>query len=446
MPLLTTDLITVALKELTPNAKVYVAYSGGVDSHVLLHLCAAIPTLRPRLTAVYVHHGLQTVADDWAVHGEVVSQQLGVAFICLRVDAKAASGVSPEEAARDARYQAFATLLNHHDVLLLAQHQDDQLETVLLQLFRGAGLQGLAGMPVIAPLGLGYAIRPLLGVSKQAIVNFAKQQRLSWIEDPTNQSNAFDRNLLRNAVLPILTQRWPMLATTVARSAKHCAEAHDTLQSQTQSALARVLDVNSQAIDLAKLALSSPYQQRLIIRHWLQTQGLKMPSEAILSAIFEQVIAAGQSRNPELVYQQVSIRRFRQQLYCIPLDTTTHQTQQAVLWPVEQSFFTLSTGNQLQLVTAEQGINRDLWQAAEVSVRFREGGEKIALKGRTGRQSLKKLYQEAVIPPWQRANMPLIYLDGQLAAVADRWISRDFWTDDSTNACRLIWTYSTTEA
>lgn len=441
--MLTTDLITAALKDLTPTAKVYVAYSGGVDSHVLLHLCAAIPTLRPRLTAVYVHHGLQTAADAWAVHGEKISQQLGVAFICLRVDAKAATGVSPEEAARNARYQAFATLLNRYDVLLLAQHQDDQLETVLLQLFRGAGLQGLAGMPIIAPLGLGHSIRPLLSVSRQAIVNFAKQQQLSWIEDPSNQSNAFDRNLLRNAVLPILTRRWPMLATTVARSAKHCAEAHDTLQSQTQSALAMVLDVNSGTIALAKLASYPPYQQRLIIRHWLQTQGLKMPSEALLSAIFEQVIAASQSRDPELIYQQVGIRRFRNQLYCIPLNTATaHPAQQPMLWPTEQSCFVLPTGYQLQLVAAEQGINRDLWQAAEVSIRFRAGGEKIALKGRTGRQALKKLYQEALIPPWQRANMPLIYLNGQLAAVADRWISRDCWTDDSTKALRLIWCYT----
>ncbi|MCX7088944.1 MAG: tRNA lysidine(34) synthetase TilS [Methylococcales bacterium] len=133
--MLSTALITNALNHLEPVAKVYVAYSGGVDSHVLLHLCTTIPALRPRLTAVYVHHGLQAVAEDWAQHCAQVAMHLGVAFVCLRVNATAAVGVSPEEAARDARYQAFATLLSHNDVLLLGQHQDDQLETVLLQLF-----------------------------------------------------------------------------------------------------------------------------------------------------------------------------------------------------------------------------------------------------------------------------------------------------------------------
>ncbi|NOT84947.1 MAG: tRNA lysidine(34) synthetase TilS [Methylococcaceae bacterium] len=438
--LLTTNIITSVLINLKPVKHIYVAYSGGVDSHVLLHLCANMPKLHSRLTAVYVHHGLQAEADDWAVHCEQVSRQLGVAFICLSVEAQAANGVSPEEAARDARYQALATLLSRDDVLLLAQHQDDQLETVLLQLFRGAGLRGLAGMPVIAPLGLGHSVRPLLTITKQAILAYAEQQSMSWVEDPTNQSNAFDRNLLRNTVLPLLTERWPMLATTVARSARHCAEAHEALQVQTELALKTVLDVNTQAIDIEKLSAHSAYQQRLIIRYWLQAQGLKLPSEALLLAVFEQVIGARQSRDPELIYQQASIRRFRNQLYCLPLASLKSPIIEAPLvWPTGQAALTINEHSHLTVVGAENGINRDVWQAAVITVRFRQGGEKIALMGRAGRQSLKNLCQEAAIPPWQRDKLPLVYLDGQLAAVADCWISREVWTEDANKSVRLAW-------
>ncbi|MFI3137804.1 MAG: tRNA lysidine(34) synthetase TilS, partial [Methylococcaceae bacterium] len=418
-----------------------VAYSGGVDSHVLLHLCTTIPALRPRLTAVYVHHGLQAVAEDWAQHCAQVAMHLGVAFVCLRVNATAAVGVSPEEAARDARYQAFATLLSHNDVLLLGQHQDDQLETVLLQLFRGAGLQGLAGMPLVAKLGQGRSLRPFLTVAKQAILNYAEQHQLAWVEDPSNQSNAFDRNLLRNAVLPLLTARWPMLASTVARSAKHCAQAHTALQVQTELSLAAVWDAPTQSINLTQLRQHSAYQQRLVLRQWLQTFGLKMPSEAVLSALFEQVIAAEPSRDPELIYQTMRIRRYRQQLYCLPLaPASTQRTPVPLIWPADQSSLRIDAHSHLQWVAATKGIHRDYWRDAEVTVRFRVGGEKIALLGREGRQSLKKLYQEAAIPPWQRATLPLIYLNDQLAAVADRWVSREVWTEDADKALQVIWT------
>ncbi|MEQ1636876.1 MAG: tRNA lysidine(34) synthetase TilS [Methylococcales bacterium] len=438
--MLAPDVIASTLNSLGKLNRIFVAYSGGVDSHVLLHLCAKIPELHSSLIAVYVHHGLQEVADDWATHCERVAVQLGVGFVCCRVNANAAIGVSPEEAARDARYQALAGLLSADDVVLLAQHRDDQLETVLLQLFRGAGLQGLAGMPEVARLGLGRSLRPLLNVAKQDILAYARHYQLAWVEDPTNQSNEFDRNYLRNEVLPLLTARWKGVAATVARSAKHCANAQIVLQAQTDLVLTAVLNVKTQAIDLTKLGQYSAYQQRLVIRHWIYTYGLKMPSEAILSAVFEQVIAARETRDPELVYQQVSIRRYRKQLYCLPLAAVKSYAEQAsIIWPKGQQSLIIAGLGHLSLVVAENGINRDFWQAAEVTVRFRQGGEKIALVGRNGRQSLKNLYQEAAIPPWQRDQLPLVYLNGQLAAVADRWISRDVWTDAPDKSMRLVW-------
>jgi len=203
----------------------YIAYSGGVDSHVLLHCCASMPQLKDRLTAVYVHHGLQAEAESWAKHCGKTAEDLGVEFLMLRVNAKAAPGESPEEAARNARYAVLKSLIKADDALLLAQHREDQLETVLLQLFRGSGLRGLSGMPERMAFGAGVMLRPLLNTPKQTIGDYARARQLSWIEDPSNQSNDYDRNFLRNAVVPLLKQRWPAIDKTVARSAKHCADA-----------------------------------------------------------------------------------------------------------------------------------------------------------------------------------------------------------------------------
>ena len=203
--------------------KIFVAYSGGVDSHVLLHLLASMALYKSRITAVYVHHGLQLEAEQWAVHCESVALALGVSFKCLRVNAQKTTRQSQEEVARDARYQALKALLTESDVLLLAQHREDQMETVLLQLFRGAGIQGLSGMPLVIDFGLGQVIRPFLDVSKQAINAYAALHQIHWVEDPSNQSDNFDRNFLRNQIFPQLKQRWPALDKTVARSARHCA-------------------------------------------------------------------------------------------------------------------------------------------------------------------------------------------------------------------------------
>ena len=184
--------------------QVFVAFSGGVDSHVLLHLCASSPALKNKLTAVYVHHGLQKQADQWAEHCVQIAKQLSVSFRMVPVDAKHMPGESPEETARIVRYQALQSLLDENDVLLLGQHREDQLETILLQLFRGAGLAGLAAMPEKKSFGKCLLLRPLLDISQQEIKAYAVEHKLDWIEDPSNLRNEFDRNYLRNSIIPLI--------------------------------------------------------------------------------------------------------------------------------------------------------------------------------------------------------------------------------------------------
>jgi tRNA(Ile)-lysidine synthase len=410
----------------------YVAYSGGVDSHVLLYYCASIAQLKDKLTAVYVHHGLQEAAESWAGHCEKTAKDLGVEFLTLRVNAKAASGESPEEAARNARYTALKSLIDVGDVLLLAQHRQDQLETVLLQLFRGSGLRGLSGMPERQAFGLGIMLRPLLDTAQQAIYDYAATHQLSWVEDPSNQSNDYDRNFLRNAVLPLLKQRWPAIDKTVARSAKHCADAQVLVDEVADELFNTAFNPADQTLSISRLTAHQLHPQQLILRHWFRRLGLKMPAQARVEQILNVVVAAAGHRDPVLSGQGYSIRRYRDKLYC--LKTSAQEAQQDLVWPSGQASIKVAHEQVLSCGTASKGILREQWQKAKVEVRFRRGGEKIRLPGRQGHHSLKNLYQEAGIPPWERDAMPLVYLDATLAAVGDLWISAQFYSE-KTQGC-----------
>ncbi|TAK61449.1 tRNA lysidine(34) synthetase TilS [Methylobacter sp.] len=413
----------------------YVAYSGGVDSHVLLHLCASTSQLKDKLTAVYVHHGLQAEADSWARHCEKTARDLSVEFLTFRVNAKPTLGESPEEAARNARYTVFKSLINVDDVLLLAQHREDQLETVLLQLFRGSGLRGLSGMPESAAFGAGVMLRPLLNTPKQAINDYADAHQLSWVEDPSNQSNDYDRNFLRNAVVPLLKQRWPAIDKTVARSAKHCADAQVLVDEVSDELFAEVFNPADKTLCLSRLTEHHNHQQQLIIRHWFRQLGLKMPSQAKVGRILSQVVAAAGHRDPESSGLGYRIRRYRDKLYC--LINQLHLNQEVprdCVWPTGQASIKISHERTLRCVPSSKGISSEQWLAANVEVRFRCGGEKIRLPGRQGHHSLKNLFQEAGIPPWERDVIPLIYLNDKLAAVGDKWISAEFYSE-KTQAC-----------
>jgi len=413
----------------------YIAYSGGVDSHVLLHCCASIPRLKDRLTAVYVHHGLQAEAESWAEHCEKTAKDLGVEFLTLRVNANAAPGESPEEAARNARYAALKSLIKADDALLLAQHREDQLETVLLQLFRGSGLRGLSGMPERMAFGAGVVLRPLLNTPKQAISDYAHAHQLSWVEDPSNQSNDYDRNFLRNAVVPQLKQRWSAIDKTVARSAKHCADAQVLVDEVADELFGAVFNPVDKTLSISRLSEHHSHPQQLIVRHWFRHRGLKMPAQAKVERILNEVVAAAGHRDPVLSGQGYSIRRYRDKLYCLTnLSGTEPQDR---VWPAGQASIKITDDRTLSCVPSSKGISRERWQDATVEVRFRRGGEKIRLPGREGHHSLKNLFQEAGIPPWEREVMPFVYLNDTLAAVGDLWISAAFYSKKTQDCISL---------
>ena len=419
MPTLTPQSIVQALP--AKYQQIYIAYSGGLDSHVLLHLCAANDEIRQHITAVYIHHGLQTAADAWQCHCQQQAAVLNVYFLAIKVHAQAVTGESPEAAARAARYNAFKALLNSDDLLLVAHHREDQAETLLLQLFRGAGLAGLAAMPKAQTFAQGQIIRPLLDYAKTDLQHYAEQQQLTWVEDPSNASPDFDRNFLRNQVMPLLKTRWPSLDKTVARTAQHCAEASQWQQNWANQQLTKITD--QQGCLLISAWREYPdYQRNQLLRQWLHAYAIRPPSQAVLHGIMQQVINAQHDKTPELFLQGFYIKKFQEKLYCLSASYLQPETTSRI-WPSEQAQITLANGSQLIRKEIGLGIDKQLWQNHQVTIMPRQGGEKIKLPYRNGHHALKKLYQEANRPPWEREIRPLIYIDGRLAAVPGLWVA-----------------------
>ncbi|MCK5361071.1 MAG: tRNA lysidine(34) synthetase TilS, partial [Gammaproteobacteria bacterium] len=275
-----------------PNSSVYLAYSGGLDSHVLLHALSALAESYPfSLLAIHVNHSLQPESNDWATHCQKVCDDIGVSLVIKTVTVSLDQGESLEAAARDARYAALAEVLPAHGLCMTAQHGNDQSETLLLQLLRGAGVHGLASMPRIRSLSRGKLLRPLLSYSRDELHTYAVKHELNWLEDPSNQDSRFDRNYLRNEILPALRQRWPGMDKSLSRSARHAASAAlmldetglaDLLHCQTSGNHSFPAAIAHLCADL--LCELSPEHQVNALRCWVRINGLNVPGDERLQS------------------------------------------------------------------------------------------------------------------------------------------------------------------
>lgn len=413
--------------EVTPK-RIWVAFSGGMDSTVLLHLMAETKSrglFDAELQAIHINHHLHPQSSTWAQHVKQVAGTLNIHCVVREV---AITGTNNLEAkARDARRGVFEAVVEVGDLLVTAHHQQDQAETLLLQLLRGSGVAGLAAMPESTTFGQGQKLRPLLNVDQQQLVTYAKANQLSWIDDPSNQALRFDRNFLRHRVMPVLQARWPQAVKSISRTAKHCAQSLQLEQNYARTLLGNA----AEPLDLVAAAKLEQAEQRLVLRSWLTAQGHQpLPSAAVLSQIGKQAFTAAKDSQLTIELGRTgTIKRHQGELYYLQR-TALHRLEQAWLplsWDMQQP---LQLPHQLGYLGLHeqwgQGLSREKLAGKMLSVRQRQGGERLQPVGRIGSHPLKKLLQEANIQPWLRQALPLLYLDDELVAVADLMVSEKF--------------------
>jgi len=257
------------------------------------------------------------------------------------------------------------------------------------------------------------------------------------VDDPSNSSSDFDRNFLRNEIVPLLKQRWPSLDKTLARSAQHCADAADLIEDNSCELIKHRFNSSDQSLSLEKADQLSPVQYNLLLRQWFRQLGLKPPSQAQLNSIKQQFLGARADAMPQINLQGNIFQKYRQQLFCLNKQQLLMIEEQE--WPQESADLCLSNGYLISRTPAESGINQQLWQQAKITLKPRNGGEKLKLPGRMGQHCLKKLFQEARIPPWERQTRPLIYFNGQLAAVAGLWIAEWAWAKAPEACYQIAW-------
>ncbi len=454
------------------NTCYVVAYSGGIDSHVLLHCCKK---LNLTVRAVHVHHGLQNIADEWVIHCQSICRTLNIPLDIIYVDANKKKGQSPEEAARRVRYEALQNNLIDGDCLLTAQHLNDQAETLLLQLFRTASTAGLSAMPAKRQLGKYRHLRPLLSFSRQEIEAFAEENFLNWIEDPTNQDVSYDRNFIRKEVVPILKSRWPEIAGQLSIVASLQSNNLQVLEDMAAIDLAYLIKAPAyqsvvsfysviSVLSISRLKKLSLARRLNVLRYWIlntaSNQSIKTlpdishrispkisPTRNLLEEMDRVFINSAQDANPVITFSGFELRKFKGDLYLLKLacpffgsliahpcattdkkyrDLEHNDLKQDIVWKPSSPVLISALNIQIKSIASiGEGLNKDLLNES-LKICFRKGGEVFHPVGRLHSQRLKKLFQEANIPPWDRKSIPLVYFKDELIAVVGLWVCKQY--------------------
>ncbi|WP_286294504.1 tRNA lysidine(34) synthetase TilS [Vibrio apostichopi] len=427
-------------------SRLIVAFSGGVDSRVLLELAAQYAkTHNIECRAVHVHHGLSDNADCWTNQCQEWCDALSVSLAVERVSLDINSGESIEKLARDARYQALQQHIRQDDVLATGQHIDDQLETFLLALKRGSGPKGLSSMAQVMPFGEAFIVRPLLSVTRADIEKYARDKGLTWVEDESNQDLRFDRNFIRHQVAPTLTNRWPSFRESVSRSAQLCAEQELLLDELLESHFKKALsssESQSQSLSIKALSQHSDLLRARLIRMWLSHCKQSMPSQKQLKLIWDEVACAQADANPKLVLNDAEVRRFNHQLYLVQ-DTKDLSSWQSGLSIGENLELPDGLGIiHLKSVTSDAVTNsRDAQSFSLTGVQgalrviFNPEGLSAHPVGRGHSRKLKKLFQEYQVPSWLRRRTPILMDGDRVIAVMGLFVDKNYEGQD----CEALW-------
>jgi tRNA(Ile)-lysidine synthase len=400
-----------------------VAFSGGPDSTALLHALAQLPEARERdLRALHVDHGLHAASADWAKRCADFCKSIDVPLTTLRVQVDHARGEGIEAAARHARYAAFAENLAAGEWLMLGHHRDDQVETVLLKLLRGAGPEGLGGMRALRSFAGGWLWRPLLETPREALRKYLSEKELSCIDDPANANLRFARNVLRREILPRIAANWPHADASILHAAQLCRAAAAYIDAAAQTALA-TLRRDADTLDVAGWLVLPEALRAPVLDAWLHAHGFSEPPDAPRAELAKQAANASEDSTPVVAWPGTEVRIWDGRLHATPplaIPAADWHTQ----WygaPLELP----PDCGELRLEAMHPASKHATGTPFDppLTVRFREGGERIKPVGDPHTRELRDLFQQARVPPWLRVRCPLVFENHELIAVAGLWIS-----------------------
>lgn len=433
------EVLCAPVRNLPSHSRLRIALSGGMDSVLLLHVAARLYADTGQLSAVHVNHQLQPNADQTQHFCQRLCGELGVPLDIRRVVVNGcakAGGDSDggiEEAARNARYEVFEHILAPGELLLMAHHGDDQAETVLFRLLRGTGVAGLGGMPLSRPLGAGWLYRPLLGFSRVELQAWAGEKKIDWVEDPSNTDERFDRNFLRQSIMPLLKTRWPSLISRIGHSARSCREG-DELAGKLAEIHYHQCANDQGALSVEGLGQLGLAEQKNLMRWWIRHYQHVPPSVANWPQLIADLLNAPADREPELRGVGYAVRRYQGYLYLVSGQP-----------PLPSGKLPLVPGRPLVFgewyLRLIQVANPET-PAPDIRISTRAGGERVRPAPVGPSKSLKNWLQEKGIPPWERARLPLL-LEGEegneeVVGVGDLWLSNKYCGEAPASGWRIV--------
>lgn len=433
----------LSYQQANPTVKRWVvAYSGGVDSTVLLHTIHQVNQQLSKpcaVVAVHINHQLSPSSSAWQYHCEQFSQTLNIDFYTQSVEVKN-TGQGVEAAARYARYAIFESFLEEGDCLLLGQHQQDQAETLLLRLLRGAGVRGLSAMSSQRRLGDHDLLRPLLSVDKKVLVDYANENQLSWVEDESNIQDTYDRNFLRQHIFPRLQERWATVNQQLSDTTLRMQQADALLTEVAQDDFKTLYKREERwgtSIDFSKIATLSVARRNNVLRYWCEQYDFPVLEESHLEQIQQQFFVGSALLSSACVsWKGCELRQFNGRLYMMASLPIFSDSKKVMQWAVDTS---LSMGAPGELEIKENREEGLLLPKLNYEVRWRQGGERCTPVGRQHSQTVKKLLQEYGLEAWLRDRIPLLYCDNELAAVGDLWVNKGFSPKAGQHAIRFSW-------
>ena len=424
-------------------SRIAVAFSGGLDSSVLLHSLVSIPEFKEKVFAIHVNHGLSPNSKSWIKHCEKFCSGLGVNFIPLTIELE--NSKTNENILRQARYEALFSCLKQGDVLCTAHHQDDHIETILFRILRGTGIKGLAGIEKYSQMEGIDLIRPLISYSKKDLLDYADKFEVNWIEDESNEDLSISRNFIRKKVIPNLkNDNWPEYKNSISYLSSKAKEANEILDEIAYLDLKLCASESLDRLSILKIKELSHARAMNVLFTWLGINTHLGVSNKLTDQVYKSIILASESSNPVVTFGKkgqkgsFQIRRFNNFLHHLPLtETETLSNKKVWKWNSDDPL-ELPTGTLSMQVALGKGISTQLTEPG-ISIKGRIGGERCKPEGRSKSQKLKKLFQEYGVPPWVRDRIPLVYVGDQLAAVSDLWVCEEFVAKKDERGIVLSW-------